>query len=315
MKVSFLVLVGALLVYFEPGYACGKLSLRAGNISEQWQRRMDLSTQMLEIVRSDTSKPCSYFVTFTSGQGRSQGNRSLRNNRNELEYQLYQSPYRNEGQVLKSLPGPINPSSVIMGAFGSGRSENERKQYYFGTKDIPNPTEFPVSGMYNDSFTVSVYQGAIGGANNPDDSVQVSVRVHVPKMIALSLVPTGSEFRYGDTSETLDFGILKTGDAKDFDLRVITNAGYAVTFSSKNNGTLNHTMSQIKTVVPYKVTVDSSFKNLEGSRGHPVTVAKGRRQSDTQSVRKNVRVTIGQVADQMAGKYLDVITIVATAVE
>ena len=99
----------------------------------------------------------------------------------------------------------------------------------------------------------------------------------VPKLISLSLVPTGSQFNYGRNCLrpwTSGCCILETRG--EFDLRVVTNAGYKVSFSSMNNGVLRHVDKRVATVVPYEIQVDSASKKLTGSRNEPAVVVRDR---------------------------------------
>src|SRR5690606_30649594 len=136
--------------------------------------------------------------------------------------------------VLKTAPDITSANDVIMVTMPAGGGP-QVEMYYF---DIPfaqatTPTLVP-AGTYTDSFVINVYEGndPTNFADPPDASTSVNVNITVPEMIDLALVDTGGVFQPTATTKSIDFGTLHTGKVARFDLRLRTNAGYQVTFSS-----------------------------------------------------------------------------------
>lgn len=287
------------------------LELSASNINLVWSA--GLPTQQITFtVRKDKPHACDYFVTFSRGNS-SDYNRYMTAGQTNLSYQLYKEA--SLANVLKELPDVTTGNEVISGSFGSGKNLTQSQTFYLSVPYVgaTTPTLKP-SGNYTDTFVMKLYRVETP-IDVPEASVNVNVATVVPKDIQLSLVASGASFNPNDTSETLNFGTLETGASRGFDLRVLSNAGYAISFSSQNNGVLKHANAAVTTTVPYTLTVNGSPKNLSSSKTSPITVATGSGQTTTQGVANPIAVTIGAMTNAMAGTYSDVITVTAATTE
>jgi hypothetical protein len=233
-----------------------------------------------------------------------------------LPYQLYSLSNLSQTNILEEISDATQSTNVISSSYSGSTSQNQNT-YYF---DIPysgaTSPALVKSGSYSDSFVVKAYQGTFANpAKNPDDTVTITATAVVPKIIRISLVNTGGSFDQNSTTQNLDFGALSTGASKSIDLKEVTNAGYSVTFSSQNNGVLKHATPGISTTVPYTLTVNSTTVNLTSSAASPVEVARGNGQTSLNGSTQTVSVTIGQISNQLAGNYSDIITVTATTIE
>ncbi len=302
-------------------FACGNLSLVVNNITINWSQSFSIKTESITVNRTDTSKACNYFITFSRGGGASYDTRRMLNGTKTLRYQLYTTASVNPSNILKALPEASSSSEVLTGSFKRNGPSSETKNYYV---DIPlfeatNPT-LVAAGNYTDVFSVSVYNGRINNPPNaPDSTSTVQITSVVPKIIALSLVEPGSPFDINDTSQTVGFGTLVLGDTKGFDLRVLTNAGYSVNFSSQNNGQLKHITAPSVTVpqkaVVYTTRVNGIAYDLSHSNNKPTEVAAGGGQTPLSGQLNTVNFTIGDVQNKMAGDYSDAITVTTSTTE
>lgn len=293
--------------YADP---CG-FSLVASNINVVWSQAFNTQPLTLTINKSK-NPPCDYFVTFTKG-GASDYNRTMFMGAATLPYQLYKESALTN--ILMDIPDATSANNIISGTFPAGPNASQSKIYYFNIPyaQVVSPT-LRKAGTYGDTFLIKVFRGECC-SENLEASATVVVTTVVPKSIQLSLIPTGQPFDAGSTSQTLDFGALEQGRTQAVDLRVVTNAGYAVSFSSQNNGMLKITDPSLNSAVPYAITVSSIPQNLSGSATVPVVVTAGSGQSALTGVRFPIAVTIGDAGEKMAGTYRDNITIAVSTTE
>lgn len=290
--------------------SCG-LSLTVSNITLVWST--SLPTQQITFkVKKSKNAPCDYFVTFSKG-GASDYNRRMLSGSNTLRYQIYKEAALTN--ILKELPEVTSDDEIITGSFGVGSDQTQTRTYFV---QIPlnlatTPTLKP-SGTYVNTFIMRVYR------DNPansllENSKNVLIKTTIQKNVQLSLVNSGGAFNPSDTTQAVAFGTLTTGASRAFDMRVLTNAGYRVTFSSQNNGALKHALANVTTAVPYTLTINGLPKNLSSSKTVPIVVASGSGQTSVDGVGHAVEVIIGSVTDKMAGAYSDIITVTAATAE
>lgn len=308
MKIFFLCL-GFLAGTNTAMAACGTLSLTGiAGPTVNWTE--SFSSQQLNFTFNRTSNgACTALATFSKGGGSSYATRRVVNTVNSsktLLYQLHKTSGLSATQILKQPPdvGSTNEEVQPSSAF-SGSVSSRAASYYIS---IPTSTSLSPTivraGTYTDTFTVRAYDGA-----NIDNSYNVTLTVNVPVVARISLVSTGSPFNAADTSETLNFGNLVTNQTMSFDMRILTNSGYDVRFSSANDGVMKHLTPGVTTTVPYTVTVNGIEQSLVGTAGTPLLVVSGSGESSTSGFNQPVTVKIGNVSSKVAGNYSDVITV------
>lgn len=258
------------------------------------------------LISRQGQKSCKYFVTF--GRGHSANfERYLLRGSQQYRYNLYKDG--NLQTVLKDLPS-ADQTEVIEGQF-TGNSDLFEIHAFTALRE---ETEVKPPGLYSDTVRVSVYEGNFRG--NPDlaDSRNLLVFFLVPQEVKLSLVDSGAPFNPQDVTQSLEFGALQTGKSLGFDLIVQSNAGYVLSMSSQNNGSLKHAQ-HANQKVGYSLAVGGVTKDLSASESAPVTVATGSGATPEEGQRHSVRVTIGSVDHKMSGQYQDNVTVTVTATD
>ncbi|MCM2324492.1 MAG: hypothetical protein NDJ90_14635, partial [Oligoflexia bacterium] len=174
------------------------------------------------------------------------------------------------------------------------------------------------AGAFTDTYAVEVFETNVPPVPTdvPVTSGNVTLTVTVNPMIRLSLVSTGGGFDPGLTNRNIDFGTLYQGQSAQFDLRVRTNAGFSVTFSSAYNGKLKPGAASPSSV-PYTLTAGGVALDLSNSAAVPVVGPVGPGQTSMSGLAYTIRTVIGNVvgAGVMAGLHQDTITITATTTE
>lgn len=263
----------------------------------------------LELERDDNSGPCAqYFLGFTRGWAPNY-NRYATNlsNGNKIYYNLY----KNAGgtQILKNPSDITSDNEVLMGHIG--KNQELDLTYYFSVSPYTSST-LPRAGTYVDYVQVQAYSGKWWAINSYEGYKNIAVQIIVPKLSAISLVDTGASFDPSDTYQVMDFGELEQNEQMSFDLMVVSNAGYNVTFSSNNSGVLkNTTVMTGNNTIQYELYVNNSLRNLST----PSVVATGSGATPSSGNRIPVRVKIKNVDNKEPGIYTDYITITTTTTE
>lgn len=268
-----------------------------------------IEPRTLELERDDNNGNCkNFFLGFTRGWAPTY-NRYATNlsNGNRIYYNLY----KNAGgtMVLKNPSDITSDNDVIMGQIN--KDQELDLTYYFQISPYTSST-LPRSGTYVDYVQVQAYSGKWWAINGYEGYQNLYVQIYVPKLSALSLVDTGASFDPGDTSQFLDFDELELNEQLSFDLLIVSNAGYQVTFSSNNQGVLkNTTVATGNNTIQYELYVNNSLKSLAA----PVVVANGSGSTLSSGQRLPVRVKIKAVDNKEPGTYADYITITTTTTE
>ena len=135
-------------------------------------------------------------------------------------------------------------------------------------------------------------------------------------MIAISLIDTGGSFQLGNTTRNINFGTLYEGLSTTFDMRVRSNAGTSVTFSSANNGKLKHTSPGKNSKVPYKFYVNGALLDMSSSSTIPVVGITSAGQTAISGLAYPIKTVVGSLTGSiLGGPHSDQITITATTTE
>lgn len=245
-----------------------------------------------------------YFF-FSKGQA-GQYNRKAINSFNEVvNYNLY----KNSGQfgLLKDYMD-FNSVNDYITATMQNPNVSVQSQFYFY---LPASTLAATrSGIYTDNIQLNVFRGS----NNSqwgyfEFTRNIPIIINVPKSINISLVNSGSPIDLNSTFKNLDFGDLETNEEMSFDMMIASNAGFKISFSSLNNGSLKNTINA--NTISYSLKVQGNSVNLQNSSTVPVQVASGSGVTGAAGARLPVSVKIGTVNDSLWGDYQDYITITA----
>ena len=211
-------------------------------------------------------------------------------------------------------PSDITSSNEVI--FTSINKDEVKNFYYYFTLAAFGSSP-PAAGNYYDNVQVQGYSGTYTNINAFEGYKDLNIYIYVSKFISISLVDNGGAHDPSQTSKTLDFGELETGKEIDFDMRVVSNAGYSVKVSSSNNGILKRadgigTTSQIG----YSFFANGSLKSLGSSANSPVSIASGTGITTSQGVQIPIRVVIGTVdTTKESGTYQDYITVTTTTTD
>ncbi|MGK5088442.1 spore coat protein U domain-containing protein [Bdellovibrionota bacterium FG-2] len=288
--------------------------ISASNVVLTWNSSFS-SQAVTFLVTNHSKKGCQYYLGFSDGGASSYLTRRLVSGANTIGYQLYGDA--GLGSVLKTPPDTLVSSEVLVGEFFNTPNSGvvQTFTYYLSVPQagVSAPT-WKRSGTYTDTFRIRLYKGAFSpGSHSSTDSHNVTISMVLPKVIQLSMVPTGGAFDAGATALSMNFGTLVNGAVASFDFRVSTNAGYAVSVSSANGGVMKHQNPAVSTTVPYQFSVSGTPVTL--AAGSPVTVLTGGGQTAPSGVVAPVAVTVLAVDNRLAGAYSDVIQVSVATTE
>lgn len=269
-------------------------------------------------VRRSGEAHCDYYVTFGYGEASSWSSRALRNGTSTYPVQLYKDEAPQFALVLRDQPDASSAEHVISGTLPGGGGDTSRVHSYRAKLLLPSgygshPAHVRF-GTYSERFTVRLYGGPVGGGpKEVIDQASVTFTYRVPRMVDLSLVPTGEPFDPSSLSRALQLGTLAAGLSRSVDVALLYNAGYCLRFSSANGGRLRH--SRLASYIPYQVRVGGALVSLASSATAPVEVSRGYGVSPASAARIPVTVGIGALGPAMAGDYSDTITVTVTSTE
>ena len=273
--------------------SCG-LSITASDIVLTWNLNFTSIAVSVQVSRS-TSDACNFSLSFSKGGAASYPTRRVTDGSHILRYQLYQDSGLTK--ILQDTADVTSVDQVVQGGFQAGATPTTQTVNYY--------LEIPYNLATTPSFVTAVA------------TKSVNISVTVSQMIALSLINSGGSFQLGQLTRNATFPTLTEGSTKTMDLRVRTNAGFTVTFSSTNNGTLAHTNPAKNSHVPYSLLVNGSSLNLSNSKLVPVTGLSGSGSTNLEGLAYPIKVVIGSVtgAGVLAGPHADDVTITATTTE
>jgi spore coat protein U-like protein len=157
---------------------------------------------------------------------------------------------------------------------------------------------------------VQAYSGFYTNINGYEGYRDMYVYINVAKFTSLSLVDTGSAYDPAQTAKTLDFGVLETNEEMQFDVRIVSNAGYVLKVSSANNGILKRTDGTgVLSQIAYDFYANNSKKTLTSSATSPVTIASATGKTPAGGAQIPVKVVIKSVENKNPGTYQDYITL------
>lgn len=300
MKVLFFVLITCLSInsWSAP---CEQMQLQVQ------PSNVDLSnnpnTTATIIVKADTRDGgCDFFLTFDYGSASTFNNRKL--DHGSFPWPMQISKNSTHTQVLKTFPDVSSNNDVLNDTLPGGSNDAQRSLTYW--LQVDQTDIWRKAGNYTGNFTVRLYRGTFSNYTFID-SRQLSANYNAPKKADISVLPVGQPFSVTDTSETLNFGTFSSGDTKNADIRIKTNAGYSLYASSTNNGALKHL--SLNSYVPYVAKFNGITLNLSGSAANPQLVKQENGDSPANGFLVPASITIGSTAGAQSGSYSDTITL------
>jgi spore coat protein U-like protein len=271
-----------------------------------WNGQTQIQTSSFQLTKNAGANGCNVArVYFTKGQAGSYA-RKIYNGANTLDYNLYNSP---------SLITPLKEKTdaTNQNEFYKLNFQGQNSLIFSVTAQVvlPNPqTTIVPKGTYADTVNVRVYRN---NENSHSLELSLTTSMLVPAEVNISLLDSGSSFDPGDTTQSMNFGTLVQGESQSFDLRVSSNAGYAITLSSENNGNLKH-LSQ-NSLISFALNKSGSPVDLSSSASSPVEIAHVNGITPTSGDLLPIQIIIGNPTNKINGSYQDVIIIQAMSTD
>jgi spore coat protein U-like protein len=242
-----------------------------------------------------------YFVTFsTGGSGTFYPRQASGPGGGVLAYQIYDtSTTRN---ILKDLSGNPAPQEVLHGSFPD---DNKWVSEDLSFVVIVPSGQFPPAGTYSDTVSLTLYQGTLGSYTQQAQQT-FQVRITMPSVMELSLVPPGAPFSASSTTSTLDFGILEIGKTQAVDVVVRSNQGYSLFMVSQYGNVLRIVDPTDTSTVPVRVSLNGNPIALSPAQAYPITASSG--PTSYGGVRYSFVFTVDTLDFPTAGNYSCVIT-------
>jgi spore coat protein U-like protein len=315
LKIKILFLMS--LITFLPKFALAtcQLTMTTSPINIDWD--MEFAGRAVQITLHKSSTPsCDYWIGFTNGSASDSISRKMYSGSVSLPYQLYKDSTFTRPLFDPSDTPITSTNLVIQGSFSEGSNLTQTLLYYFNIPAYGSiyPT-LAKSGTYLDTFSINVYEGGDPTVLNaiPILTTNMTATVTIPPTIRMSVVSSGGGFNPTATSKEINFGSIYPGEYKNFDIRVFSNAGYRIVFSSRNNGKLKNLNFPFGSGVPYALFINGSLLDLSRSASSPVLGLLGDGQTQVEGLAYPVRIRIGNFQDMPASGIIeDSILITAT---
>lgn len=305
-RVSKLILFFGLFILINPAHAqyvsinaCKSLSMNVQTALIDLNANGSPALQFTVSRANGANGDCDFFIVLDNGSASTFANRAISHGTDLYPIQFYTTSARNV--VLKSINEASVATDVITGKF-IGNSKANIINFYYPVL-LPNATVPP--GPYLDGFKISIYEGTINNhLLSASATNNVNFKYTKGDYVDMSLVNTGAAFALSDTTQTLDYGSLTTGESLDCDLVLMYNSGYKISMSSFNDSRIKNTVSA--NYIPYSMTLDGVSIALTSISQ---VVKSGIGSSPDAGTRLRIVGTIGNVAGAPNGTYTDTISI------
>ncbi|MCM2282559.1 MAG: hypothetical protein NDI61_12015 [Bdellovibrionaceae bacterium] len=313
-------LIGACLLIAAPSPAHANCAAQDLTISVPFPvRQLNSPTNPsvdITVKRKKQSTDCNFWIGFSKGQS-STYDRKLLSASNELDYDIFKTP-SSPPLVLKSYPEAVSLGEVYTGRFikgGGSPSQQTFTSYPQMIAPLPGPFHILPPGAYSDTVQIRLFNGVFPPTTAPVEiaSVSQSYVFGVLPFAIVSLLDTGLPYTNPPIAmKTLNFGTLTSGESMSFDLVLLYNSGYRVTFNSQYGARMKHDTQEY--YVPYTMTINGVDTTLNAGQGVVVSSGNGVSPSAPTGHRLPVAVTIGSTTGMLAGPYGDSITIEVTSI-
>jgi hypothetical protein len=181
-----------------------------------------------------------------------------------------------------------------------------------GTLQFPiyiwvDPGQMVPDHLFTDSIAISIYKGSVDGTAEKVGEGRIKLEVQVSDAIEVSL---GND-QFNHISEfNVKFEALTEGSVLSYDAYVQAFSSYTLVISSKAKGYLRHHLDQVKTKIPYQVSVDD----------HPIIFdefGKGKiiieKEDNAENKHHKIKLVLGKTSHAFKGQYTDRLSIEAKA--
>lgn len=247
---------------------------------------------------------CKYFIVATVGSSGNANQRRLVRGSDTLNYNVYTNSSKN---ILNDT-GNYNGGHVISGTFPQTNilQTNAATLYWTIAPQPTTPASYSAS-RFQDNVTLQLWAELALGIYTLNSSATITFQAKAESIVELSLVDAGNGFNSGDTTQTVDFSDLTSGEFLSYDTMIRSNAGYMVKFQSANNQLLKHLVKPSHTV-PYSMLFGASSVDL--SSGSEVVAATSSGVTPAAGSRFATKFTVGTMTGaEAAGNYRDIITV------
>ena len=220
----------------------------------------------------------------------------------ELTYFL--TSKTNTNQYLLDWPMVSSPENIISFSLDGKQHTIKRFPIYMWI----DPGQNVSTHTFNGELVVNVYQGKYNDGGQPEKIAtgKIGVTVKVSDDIQISL---GND-QFNRLSEfNVSFEELKKGEVILYDVFVNSYDSYVLTFYSKGKGHLTHHIDQVKTKIPYQITLDNQPIVFDEFGTAKQTIEKDGKAEKKQH---KIKLILGSATHAFKGEYSDRLTLRAS---
>lgn len=304
--VRTILFLGFLLAALHGAVAQAQLSIASlpGSVSVANQIFSE-STTTIPITVAHEGDATSWFVTVSRGNASSFDPRLLQRQflfffTLSLDYNIFTPA----DAIARDTTGPLGASNVLSGSFSASTAVQTSSGQF--TVRIP-AEQFVRQGTYTDDVDISLYRGSV---NDVAAAVRVERRTveisSVTNSVAeVGLVPSGGASSNVNTSFTMDFGPLTSGETRTADVLFRANSGYFLEAESANQGELLNVNRPGNFTIPYEFRYNGDAYDLSSPQTLDVSFFGG---TGITFARRPIAVEISPFSNVPSGLYEDVIT-------
>ena len=274
---------------------------------------VSLQVNMRRINRIGQNDDGRGFLCYLYSYGFDEGNagsynRFMTNNRGD---RLYYNIYNSNGfqNVLRDIDDISQNGEAIL---GYALSRNTWYSDSFDFRLIIDNSVLVPTGNYTDTVAIKLYSGFPFNFPALERTRNLNLRITVDPLVYVSIVSVGAPHDPGQTSYTMNFGELETGERLAADLKVVSNTPYKVFFESQNGGVLKNTNPSSASEVNYQLFLNSSLVTFPGPSTR-VEIIDSSSVTPPGGETYTLEAEIGNVTGKEAGSYVESITITAEA--
>jgi hypothetical protein len=252
-----------------------------------------------------------YFLVLSAGHSGSAPARQLVLGTDTLNYNVYTTAAKSN---VINTTGIFNAAGTLSDSFSFILGLLQSKSHTLYWTIPPLQVVKSNAARFQDvTLSLSLYGELALGIFTLADTKTITFRSRVESNVDLSLVDTGGALDTGDTSQTLNFGTLSSGQILSYDTVIRSNSGYILSLQSQRGQKLAHqNYPTVAATIPYTLTVGGNAVNL--TSGSIIQAASSTGVSSAAGTRLQTKFTIGNLSGaEPTGIYQDVITVTISA--
>ncbi|MBL6722446.1 MAG: hypothetical protein ISQ13_00395 [Candidatus Margulisbacteria bacterium] len=163
------------------------------------------------------------------------------------------------------------------------------------------PGQYVPSTLFKGDIVLNIYQGSIDQTGQPEivGGGTLSLGVKVSDKIELSI---GSDQPNALSEFKVGFETLKKGEMVAYDVFVYSVDAYELTVTSKEKGRLAHELPQVKTSIPYDMSIDHQWVQFDE---FGVATFRFETADINPKYQHKIKVVLGDARHAFKGKYSD----------